>query len=416
MEKIKLNTKQRRELHLSLLGFFKDHNFNQTISKFQKEANLIDQDGTSKILERKWNSVLRLQRKILELENKVKKLEEDLSQTSLGKQRETKSDATPVSPSRFTLEGHQEAIVSIKYHPKLTLIGTVSEDGTIKIWDYEMGEYKRTLRGHKGVVQALDWSEDGSILVTSSADLSIKLWDTNGDWNCLKTLIGHEENVSSVVFLPKSLQIVSSSRDKTIKLWELSTGFCIKTFVGHDDWVRKVIVNFDGSVLASCSSDQTARIWNISTGKCLKVLKGHEHVIESLDFSPLEANEYISKIESNQNEKSEKVVKKEPSSYLVTGSRDKTIKLWDISTGQCIQTFIGHDNWVRQVLFHPCGKFIISCSDDRTIRIWEIETGRCIRILYEAHEHFIQTLSFNPRFPQLASGSVDCMLKIWDCR
>ena len=53
----------------------------------------------------------------------------------------------------------------------------------------------------------------------------------------------------------------------------------------------------------------------------------------------------------------------------------------------------GHDNWVRALVFHPNGKFLLSCSDDKSIRVWELTTGRCIKTV-EAHGHFVQSMAW----------------------
>lgn len=52
---------------------------------------------------------------------------------------------------------------------------------------------------------------------------------------------------------------------------------------------------------------------------------------------------------------------------------------------------VGHDNWVRGILFHPGGKFIVSCADDKTLRIWDYKNKRCMKTLC-AHEHFVTSL------------------------
>ena len=77
--------------------------------------------------------------------------------------------------------------------------------------------------------------------------------------------------------------------------------------------------------------------------------------------------------------------------YAATASRDKTIKLWDALRGQCLHTLVGHDDWVRALVFHPNGKYLLSAADDHTIRIWELRTGRCIRRI-EGHERFVSSL------------------------
>jgi platelet-activating factor acetylhydrolase IB subunit alpha len=101
--------------------------------------------------------------------------------------------------------------------------------------------------------------------------------------------------------------------------------------------------------------------------------------------------------------------------YLVSGSRDKTVQLWDAFSGQCLMTFAAHDSWVREVILHPSGKFILSCSDDKTIRVFDIKEGRCIRTINDAHTHFITCLGFSAKHAVLISGSVDKNIAVWSC-
>lgn len=56
---------------------------------------------------------------------------------------------------------------------------------------------------------------------------------------------------------------------------------------------------------------------------------------------------------------------------------------------------VGHDNWVRGILFHPGGKFIVTCADDKTLRIWDYKNKRCMKTL-SAHEHFVTSLGKPP--------------------
>ena len=70
--------------------------------------------------------------------------------------------------------------------------------------------------------------------------------------------------------------------------------------------------------------------------------------------------------------------------YILSGSGDKTIKIWEISSGKCIKTLEGHNETVTSVSYSPDGKYISSGSLDKTIKIWEISRGECIRTL-EGH-------------------------------
>jgi len=201
--------------------------------------------------------------------------------------------------------------------------------------------------------------------------------------------------------------LVSASRDKTIKFWETSTGYCQKTLTGHDDWVRTIAVTDDAKFLASGSHDKTIRIWDLAKFETVQVLRDHSHYIECVTFSPAT----LTSIETIEG----KVYKGQqiPGNFLASGSRDKTIKIWETSTGQCIVTLVGHDNWVRALQFHPSGKYLISVSDDKSIKVWDLKQMKAIKTINDAHPHFVSTMDFHKNV--LVTGGVDDIIKIWGC-
>jgi len=244
------------------------------------------------------------------------------------------------------------------------------------------------------------------LTASCSADMSIKLWDaTTTAYECVKTLRGHDHNVSSVAFLGAGDYLISSSRDRTMKMWEISTGYCVKTYTGHRDWVRMVKPSFDGALLASCSNDQTIRVWVESTKEC-RELREHENVVECIAWAPESATEYICEGAEN---------KRSSGPFVASGSRDKTIRIWDIATNTRIIVLIGHDNWVKGLVFHPGGKYLLSASDDKTLRVWDLANKRCLKVL-EAHAHFCTSLDIHRTHPYVVTGSVDDTVKLWECR
>jgi WD40 repeat protein len=98
---------------------------------------------------------------------------------------------------------------------------------------------------------------------------------------------------------------------------------------------------------------------------------------------------------------------------LASGSDDHTIKLWQVSSGECVSTLEGHQNWVMSVAFSPDGKQLASGSDDHTIKLWQVSSGECVSTL-EGHENWVMSVAFSPDGKQLASGSSDATNRIWD--
>jgi serine/threonine protein kinase len=98
---------------------------------------------------------------------------------------------------------------------------------------------------------------------------------------------------------------------------------------------------------------------------------------------------------------------------LVSASSDRTIRLWNISTGEGIRTFRGHSDGVVGVAYSPDGKILASASNDKTIKLWNITTGEEIRTL-RGHTNGVWSVAFSPDGKTLASSSGDKTIKLWD--
>jgi len=406
-----LSGKQKEELNKAISDYLQQNGYTRTLTIFQEEGNLTGEldKKFNNLLEKKWTSVVRLQRKVMELESKLSEAELEI-QSGPSRKNRTAEDWIPRAPEKYSLSGHRSPVTKVLLHPVYSVMLTSSEDATIKVWDYESGDYERTLKGHTDAVQDLAFDHPGKTLASCSADMTIKIWDFVS-YECTKTLHGHDHNVSSVAFMPSGDYLLSASRDKTIKMWEVATGYCIKTFIGHREWVRCIKVSPDSLLVASASNDQSIRVWNIATKECKVELDDHTHVVETLAWAPEKSALAINEATGNSGDGKKAL----PGPFLASGSRDKTIKIWEVNTGVELFTLSGHDNWVRGVMFHPGGKFLVSCSDDKTVRTWDIKNQRCMKTL-AAHEHFCTTFDFHNSAPVMITGSVDLTVKIWDCR
>ncbi|XTI86758.1 hypothetical protein V2W45_1509518, partial [Cenococcum geophilum] len=121
---------------------------------------------------------------------------------------------------------------------------------------------------------------------------------------------------------------------------------------------------------------------------CLQTLEGHSGSINSVAFS-------------------------RDSTRLASASDDRTVKIWDASSGECLQTLEGHSESIHSVAFSHDSIWLASASDDRTIRIWNAGSGECLQTL-GGHSNSVRSVAFSHDSTRLASASGDGTIRIWN--
>ena len=379
-----LTERQQLELNKAIVQYLEPiltetDSLNSTLLKLTESLNIpsnsVDENVVANYLEKKWSTVLRLQRKIIDLENEVGNLRTVIDSQLPFDNNNSKliisKDKINWLPSSSTKSFETQAIQLIQtcsIHPTLPIIFAGCTDGSLIVWNLvndEMSIPDKIIKAHARSINKIAWSKtlvdltnrpDGKknyILASCSADLSIKIWDPS-NYKHIRTLTGHEHTVSSVAFSDSKPNILYSvSRDKTIKIWDLVNGFCIKSFVGHSEWVRdldvisinsKVLLNNIkasndlGDFIVTCSNDQSIRLTHAESGTGLALLIGHTHVVESVKFLPFTSNIIVDKYLQNnltlfpsipQELISDPVYSQTLGyKYCISASRDNTIKLW----------------------------------------------------------------------------------------
>jgi len=190
---------------------------------------------------------------------------------------------------------------------------------------------------------------------------------------CTGSMPGHSEAVLSAAFNPRGDQVATGSGDTTVRIWDCFTETPQFTCKGHRSWILVITWSPDGSKIASGGMDSEVRLWCPKTGKQLgKELKGHSKWITSVAWEPQHLNEECDR--------------------LATGSKDGTVRIWNVNTGACEVILSSHTNAVQCLRWGGEG-LLYSGSHDRTIKVWTPE-GKLVRTL-EGHGHWINTMALS---------------------
>ncbi|KAL9053710.1 MAG: hypothetical protein Q9162_004584 [Coniocarpon cinnabarinum] len=168
--------------------------------------------------------------------------------------------------------------------------------------------------------------------------------------------------------------------------------------VGHNGWVTSLATSMENpNMLLSGSRDKTLLIWNLTReeggnyGYPRRSLHGHSHIVSDCVISS-------------------------DGAYALSSSWDKTLRLWELSTGVTTRRFVGHQNDVLSVSFSADNRQIVSGSRDRSIKLWNT-LGDCkYTITDKGHTEWVSCVRFspNPQNPVIVSAGWDKYVKVWE--
>lgn len=286
-----------------------------------------------------------------------------------------------------TFVGHLGGIsvISYLYQVNPTLIASGSKDKSIILWDLEYSSPQKVLKGHKGEVTKIVYLQgytDNPCIASSSVDSFIRIWNIK-DGECINTLSSHLDRVINIFHIPNydNNLLISASRDKTIKIWDLTGNEItnqVKVNIKNKEEIVVFQANYDNKNeilnLIVVLSDKSLKIWQGPNFKDRGFkLRGHFNSINCL-------TQYTSH------------------EQILTGSEDKTIKLWNIYKNKNMSSFHGiskrkeskgHKDGILKIV-HLKGfddNIIASSSKDGSIKLWNTRSRKVIKTLCDQKYH-----------------------------
>mmetsp|Transcript_59500 Transcript_59500/g.128708 ORF Transcript_59500/g.128708 Transcript_59500/m.128708 type:complete len:930 (+) Transcript_59500:59-2848(+) len=254
------------------------------------------------------------------------------------------------------LSARSDRVKSTDFHPTEPWALSALYSGNVFVWDYNTQTLIKQLEVCNLPVRCAKFVTRKQWIATASDDMQIRMFNYN-TLEKVHELEAHTDYIRFIAVHPSLSYLLSSSDDMSIKLWDWEKNWHLQqVFEGHAHYVMMTHWNpKDTTIFASCSLDRSIKVWGITGGNASAhfTLTGHQRGVNCVEYAP---------------------TGEKP--YLISGSDDRTVRIWDYQTKQCIQTLGGHTNNVSAALFHPSLPIIFTGSEDGTCRIWHASTYR----------------------------------------
>ncbi|KAM7155386.1 striatin-3 isoform 1-T1 [Molossus nigricans] len=324
---------------------------------------------------------------------------------------------------KYTLRSHFDGVRALAFHPVEPVLVTASEDHTLKLWNLQKTvpakksasldvEPIYTFRAHIGPVLSLAISSNGEQCFSGGIDATIQWWnmpspnvdpyDTYEPNVLAGTLVAHTDAVWGLAYSGIKNQLLSCSADGTVRLWNPQEKLpCICTYNGDKGHGIPTSVDFIGCdpahMVTSFNTGSTV-IYDLETSQSLVMLSSQ------ID-SDLQSSNHINRVVSHPT-----------LPVTITAHEDRHIKFFDNKTGKMIHSMVAHLDAVTSLAVDPNGIYLMSGSHDCSIRLWNLDSKTCVQEI-TAHrkklDESIYDVAFHPSKAYIASAGADALAKVF---
>ncbi|NWQ74523.1 STRN protein, partial [Columbina picui] len=324
---------------------------------------------------------------------------------------------------KFTLRSHFDGIRGLAFHPVEPVLITASEDHTLKMWNLQKTAPAKksasldvepiyTFRAHNGPVLCVVMSSNGEQCYSGGTDGLIHGWNITNpnidpydsyDPSVLRgAFVGHTDAVWGLVYSGVHQRLLSCSADGTIRLWK-ATEIAPALSIFNDNQEMGIpssvdLVSSDPSLMVASFNSGHTSIFNMETRQRVLILESSADTTVS---SSCQINRVIS----------------HPTLPIsITAHEDRHIKFYDNNTGKLIHSMVAHLDAVTSLAVDPNGLYLMSGSHDCSIRLWNLESKTCIQEFTAHRKKFdesIHDVAFHPSKCYIASAGADALAKVF---
>ncbi|HYF52349.1 MAG TPA: HEAT repeat domain-containing protein [Planctomycetota bacterium] len=266
---------------------------------------------------------------------------------------------------RYSIKAHEGGCFDVEFSANDKTLFSCGADTMVREWDLELKKETRKFEGHGAAVRNVAVTQDGRLLASSDAAGTIRVWDLKSGTQ-IHRMEGHGvelppgvdaavpvPTIDALYFSPDGRTLLSEADDETARLWDVVKGKRTHTLRKHDGSVAAIAIADDGAHGASTRGQQATRlgshvrVWSVADGKMQRLLVGHTADVNCVSFSP-------------------------DSRYVYTGSKDRTLRQWEVDSGLELR------RWTLQsapmgIVAAPDGKRLLSVSPREGVVIWKLD-------------------------------------------